>query len=788
MAIVVDNENLCAEDMEPYVNEAVKHDYSVFLLEPNTPWRFHPAKLLRHTSKQFTIDDIKHKLLTFERNLKAEDLVKKARARLKCMNCLSTSVASTSVHQVTADLPYTDQPTSSLATCLNGDERYLTADKDSGSPINGPELSKVTAGSVCLPDVVSDMVSQPPSAPPIASCSDNVDPVEQLAVVFPHIDKSHLYEYLDLANGDIQWASSLLLEGGINLGQETSATKSTGSPTMTIPLAEADEGKDQNAGLLNAAGEPTGIPVSSESNGSSAPPTVEVSADLSTFSPCSTASDLNVNALGNNSPWCVPISREFLQKAHELYSYACGLSAIDLSPEAIPDFIFDEWTPEPELVRAIYQSFMRYLGAFDANLHRRRHTEGRSMKTSSVRARRRCPQYVNKATHFSTIMQHEEAVHRSVQDFRSSLDAPVVRCIIDRLMSRFPGHPRSTIEEAFVRCNFSESIAENQLSSTFHSSNGSSSGDPLAVEVSSENLACPTKREEFLTLREIQDEEEGLHRSVEDQRGQLQSLANQLSLCRLKSQFPHIPEEELESLFIKFDLNEMKLIDQLAKDGFTVQPVTPLIIDPADGPVEATSPAMTRTVGSPQTISEQIRFIRRRIGHIRQLLYNRPDKRIGAYYSSEIKRLHQDLRFLLLQRAQHLIKSRSKEFGQQMIQQGDTRPVAATKGFAYVDLHGLDEVCALTVLRQRLQAVETRLKISTKNGFGCAVSCVIVITGRGGTNAETDLVPTSPVLRPAVINYFKMNGYKFTEKYTVGSGYFTVHLPPRKMTDQTLSP
>ncbi|KAF5398947.1 NEDD4-binding protein 2 2 [Paragonimus heterotremus] len=704
------------------------------------------------------------------------------------MNCLFASVTPTSVHQVTAGLPFTDQPTSSSATCSNGDERYLTADEDSESQINEPELSKVISGSVCLPDVVSPMVSHPPSTPSIASCSHNFDPVEQLAVVFPHIDRSHLHEYLDLANGDIQWASSLLLEGGINFGQETSATESTGPTTMTIPLVEAHEGKDQNAGLPHSVDEPTGIPVSNESNGSSAPLTSEVSGDLSTFSPCCTTSDLSVNSLGNSSSLSVPISREFIQKAHELYAYACGLSTIDLSPEAIPDFIFDEWTPEPELVRAIYQSFMRYLGAFDANLQRRRHTEGRSMKTSSVRVRRRCPQYVNKATHFSTILQHEEAVHRSVQDFRSSLDAPVVRCIIDRLMSRFPGHPRSTIEEAFVRCNFSESTAENQLSSTFHSSNGSSSGDPMKTEVSSEDLTCSTKQEEFLSLREIQDEEEGLHHSVEDQRGQLQSLANQLSLCRLKSQFPHIPEEELESLFIKFDLNEMKLIDQLAKDGFTVHPVTPLIIDPGDDPVEATSSAMTRTVGSPQTITEQIRFIRQRIGHIRQLLYNRPDRRIGAYYSSEIKRLHQDLRFLLLQRAQHLIKSRSKEFEQRMIQQGDTRSVAATKGFAYVDLHGLDEVCALTVLRQRLQAVETRLKISTKNGFGCAVSCVIVITGRGGTNAETDLVRTSPVLRPAVINYFKVNGYKFTEKYTVGSGYFTVHLPPRKMTDQTPSP
>ncbi|KAF8568393.1 hypothetical protein P879_05878 [Paragonimus westermani] len=771
-----------------FSSQAVKHGYSVFLLEPNTPWRFHPAKLLRHTSKQFTVEDIKHKLLTFERNLKAEDLVEKARVRLECMNCLITSVSSPSVQQVTTSPLFTDHPENSSVTSLNGDERYLTADEDSESPINEAELCKVTSGSVCLPDVVSSVVSHPPSTPPIASCSRNLDPVEQLAVVFPHIDKSHLHEYLDLANGDIQWASSLLLEGGINFGQETNATVSPASPTMAIPLVEARVEKDQNVDLLNAVDEQTDIPVSSEKIRSSAPPTLDVSADVNTLSPCCTASDLSVNSLGNKSPLSVSISREFIQKAHDLYAYACGLSNIDLSPEAIPDFIFDEWTPEPELVRSIYQSFMRYLGAFDANLHRTRHAEGRSMRASSVRARRRCSQHANRTTYFSTIMQHEEAVHRSVQDFRSSLDAPVVRCIIDRLMSRFPGHPRSTIEEAFVRCNFSESATENQLFSTFHPSNGRGSGDPVTVEADSENLTCPTGREEFLTLREIQDEEEGLHRSVEDQRGQLQSLANQLSLCRLKSQFPHMPEKELEKLFIKFDLNEMKLVDHLAKDGFTVRPVTPLIIDSTDDPVEATSPAMTRTAESPQTISEQIRFIRQRIGYIRQLLYNRPDKRIGAYYSSEIKRLHQDLRFLLLQRAQHLIKSRSREFEQHMIQQGDTRSVAATKGFAYVDLHGLDEVCALTVLRQRLQAVETKLKISTKNGFGRAVSCVIVITGRGGTNGKTDLVPTSPVLRPAVINYFKVNGYKFTEKYTVGSGYFTVHLPPRKMTDQTSSP
>ncbi|KAF6771120.1 hypothetical protein AHF37_09840 [Paragonimus kellicotti] len=262
----------------------------------------------------FTVEDIKHKLLTFERNLKAEDLVEKARARLECMNCLSTSFAPTSVHQVTADLPFTDHPTNSSAASLNGDERYLTADEDSESPISELELSKVTSGSVYLPDVVSGMVSQSPSTSPVASCSHNFDPVEQLAVVFPNIDKSHLHEYLDLANGDIQWASSLLLEGGINFGQETRATESTGPPTMTIPLVEARGEKDQNTGLPNAVDEPTGIPVSRASNGSSAPPTLEVSADVSTFTPRCTASDLNVNSLGNSSPLSVPISLNSFKK------------------------------------------------------------------------------------------------------------------------------------------------------------------------------------------------------------------------------------------------------------------------------------------------------------------------------------------------------------------------------------------------------------------------------------------------------------------------------------------
>ncbi|KER25382.1 hypothetical protein T265_07182 [Opisthorchis viverrini] len=479
----------------------------------------------------------------------------------------------------------------------------------------------------------------------------------------------------------------------------------------------------------------------------------------------------------------IRISREFIKEAHELYSYSSGLTAVELSPEAVPDFLFDEWSPEPELVRAIYQSFMRYLGVLNGQttaVPRRSPdhiSHPSSLRLPSRRGRGRHSPYVDRGDHFSAIVQQDEALYRSVQDFRSSLDAPVVRRIIDRLLKKVPGIQRSTVEEAFVRNDFSEILTERDLLETYQQLRTSPSKSEGSLDSKHTTISgSPNVQNEDLSLKEIQDEEEAVRRSVEDQRPNLQPLAVQLSLCRLKSQFPGIDAKQLETLLIKFDLNEESLVNQLTKDGFAIQPVSPLIsTDPQDLQQSFSDDTYKET---PQLIDEQVGIVRQRIGNIRQRLYHQKDKRISDYYASELNSLHCQLRPLLLKRATILISNRAKEFERQLLQEGDAPAVASSKAAAYIDLHGLDKTCALTVLRLQLTKVEAKLNSSRIPGC-CPSSCAIVITGRGGSSS-TDPVQTSPVLRPAVINYFHTNGYEFSERYTTGSGYFTVHLPGKK--------
>ncbi|OON19612.1 hypothetical protein X801_04522, partial [Opisthorchis viverrini] len=96
MAVVIDNDNLLAVDMEPYIDEGVKRGYSVHLIEPNTPWRYSPRKLFRHTSKKISSEQLQTMLDTFDRRLREEQLVSAARRRLNPIALSQTGPPSVS--------------------------------------------------------------------------------------------------------------------------------------------------------------------------------------------------------------------------------------------------------------------------------------------------------------------------------------------------------------------------------------------------------------------------------------------------------------------------------------------------------------------------------------------------------------------------------------------------------------------------------------------------------------------------------------------------------------------
>jgi hypothetical protein len=48
--VTIDNTNLSLWEMKPYVQEGLKHQYTVELLEPSTDWRHSAAELSQRNS------------------------------------------------------------------------------------------------------------------------------------------------------------------------------------------------------------------------------------------------------------------------------------------------------------------------------------------------------------------------------------------------------------------------------------------------------------------------------------------------------------------------------------------------------------------------------------------------------------------------------------------------------------------------------------------------------------------------------------------------------------------
>ncbi|CAL8084480.1 unnamed protein product [Calicophoron daubneyi] len=771
--VVVDNENLQVRDMEPYIDEAVKNHYSVSLIEPDTPWRYNVRKLCKYTSKPISSLVFKDLLNSFDRTVTAEDLVSSAERRL---------------HPVQLSPP--PPPLREAPPTFDASVDLVQAGEVKCSPSDSAEQSPVTSGiisSVSGPSSGSTAethASCGETSPdnqieetPVAGPSYVADELDELRAVFPKFSRGKLKEYLDLAHGDAQWASSLILEGLECSDSVKSNLPDDSEASFSSDTAAADTRAVASIDPPVITENPEILPTNSETPASEKPEEeldVEHPAVLahseSVDGPAPSASQLE-ESKGEKK---ITVSRSFIREAHERYAYASDLQNVQI--DAIPDFLFEEWSPEPELQRAIYHSFMHQIGLLKSQSNRSPYqpkytisssAAGRSKGLNVARTSDREP--------FTSVLQQDEAMYRSVEDFRSSLDAPVVRRIIDRLLAKFPGVQRFTVEEAFVQSNFSESATELQISRNFKPPTNSTPSSSVGPRILNNEDTQNKELGEKLSLREIQDEEEALHRSVEDQRHQLRPLANQLSLHRIKAKFPGVQMSLLEDLFIKFDLNEEKVTEDLIARGFSPQPVPPLITSGSEViSRESSPPGMVHSELLKASLQTQISHVRQRIGHIRQCMYSQKDKRANSYYTTELRDLYRQLHFLLMKRAQQIVSARSSDFEKRMLAEGDAPVVASAKALAYIDLHALDKSCAMAVLRQRLQAIEQQLQHPTPE----AVSCAIVITGRGGS-AETDVVHTSPILRPAVLNYFEKNGYQYVEKYCPGSGSFTVRLPAK---------
>ncbi|XP_018645379.1 hypothetical protein Smp_000200 [Schistosoma mansoni] len=395
-------------------------------------------------------------------------------------------------------------------------------------------------------------------------------------------------------------------------------------------------------------------------------------------------------------------------------------------------------------------------------------------------------------------------------------------------MSKFPGTQKNVVEEAFVRCEFDEARTEVYLltyyKSTIESVTKSTTTTTSTITSNLSSIQCPNSMltlnqqsvnstllsnnsnnnligldyhqttGENLSLQEIQDEEEALNRSIEDQKDRLLTLANQLCLSRLKAQFPEIEINYLENLFIRFDLDEQNLSDYLIKQGFTTHSLNPFLVETVNkyienvdnndsraSPVSSSQGYVTDFINNSidntdwlNLINQKIASIRQKIGQMKNNLSYSKDNRVKQFQITEIRSLQSQLHYLELQKAEYLVDTRSSLYEDELLTNGEKPIHSACLAFAYLDLHGLSKSCALHVLQQRLTYLKDKLNRLK------SLKYITVITGRAAGN-ESDLVSIAPVLRPAVIQYLLRNGYKFEENFRVGSGHFTVNLNNSKL-------
>lgn len=73
--IIIDNTNLCAWEMKPYVAMAVQHKYTVAFREPDTWWKYKPKELERRNIHGITKEKIRRMLSSYEQQVSVNSIM-----------------------------------------------------------------------------------------------------------------------------------------------------------------------------------------------------------------------------------------------------------------------------------------------------------------------------------------------------------------------------------------------------------------------------------------------------------------------------------------------------------------------------------------------------------------------------------------------------------------------------------------------------------------------------------------------------------------------------------------
>ncbi|VDL88978.1 unnamed protein product [Schistocephalus solidus] len=690
----------------------------------------------------------------------------------------------------------------------------------------------------------------------------NVSVFEQLCELFPNSDRAVLHEIAEATGGDLEWAAGLALEAGQSSAgpkltladraeelyqatahpsaegefrEETTGGPEDQSPANSTPLLrmEGPNLSDQDSNIkLDTVLEDTEVSGDEEVMDDNEGEAEEGFSDGQ--------DNVNQESVTDSNPPTLRITREFVRHAYQRYADAMDLLKIDLDLDSLPEEVFADWTPEPEIEKSILTSFFRQLGYFEmVTSSHKNNSRGTRAKfparlVTSVdvlvdlelwlrRTRLTCVLIhppnragllqcktlvsdvvkcrnqgvllsVDPNLHsFEDVLLEEMAVHLSIEEQQKHFELPSNQKALSALSQQFPGIDREILMETLVRCGFDldtsiacivagvldkDSFFEASRTSVFEAKAAAAAVvPPTAPRLPSNSKdADSLDKDVDLSFQEILDEEEAISRSVADQSKNMQTLAIQLTLKRLVSQYPGFEKPYLINLFIKSGMDEEATRQRLAEDGRTAEPLpsfTPLI--PTDSPPNTRPPASV-TVGSLHQAKESLATLEKEIDGLRRSMKEIHAARLGAKAASA----HPGV-VAFYNEEEHALAASGRE-------RADSRS-STRSGLAFLDLHGLTQHHAMIALRRRLALLESGCPATPTATTTTLTSCpnfwlpkrLTVVTGWGSHASSQSFGLNQPhsVIRTSVLNFLRSRSYDFTESPYIGCGSFDIKLMHR---------
>ncbi|XP_065669233.1 NEDD4-binding protein 2 isoform X3 [Hydra vulgaris] len=152
--IIIDNTNMMAWEMKPYVAMALTHDYDIFIIEPDTPWAWNPSELADRNAHGVPKEKIEQMKERYEKNVTVDSIIKNFNLKVP----LSYKKKIDPVHSTPSLETDSSKVVDKSIFMSNGNEEYHEYIELSCIPQNNVHINSVDK----LEDIGNKNVSSPP--------------------------------------------------------------------------------------------------------------------------------------------------------------------------------------------------------------------------------------------------------------------------------------------------------------------------------------------------------------------------------------------------------------------------------------------------------------------------------------------------------------------------------------------------------------------------------------------------------------------------------------------------